>query len=259
MAVEGKIVKVSGPLVIAEGMKEADMFDVVRVGRDRLIGEIIEMHGDRASIQVYEETAGLGRGDTVVSTGSPLSVELGPGLLMNIYDGIQRPLETIREKEGTNLPRGVDEPALDRSKLWHFETNLKFGDTVEPGDVYGVVKETEIVEHKILVPPTKRGTIVDIKSGDYRVTDRIGKIKFADGTIEDITLMQKWPVRVARPYTEKLAPEDPMITGIRSIDTLFPISKGAHRGCRSLTTMYGPYPRKSPRPSDSAPPSEGSC
>ena len=226
MAVEGKIIKVSGPLVIAEGMKEADMFDVVRVGRDRLIGEIIEMHGDRASIQVYEETAGLGRGDTVVSTGSPLSVELGPGLLMNIYDGIQRPLETIREKEGTNLPRGVDEPALDRSKIWHFETNLKFGDTVEPGDVYGVVKETEIVEHKILVPPTKRGTIVDIKSGDYRVTDRIGKIKFADGTIEDITLMQKWPVRVARPYTEKLAPEDPMITGIRSIDTLFPISKG---------------------------------
>ncbi len=226
MAVEGKIVKVSGPLVIAEGMKAANMFDVVRVGHDRLIGEIIEMHGDRASIQVYEETAGLGRGDTVISTGAPLSVELGPGLLQNIYDGIQRPLEVIRGKHGSNLPRGVDEPALDRDRIWHFETDLKFGDSVKPGDVYGTVAETEIVSHKILVPPRVSGTIIEINSGDYRVTDRIGKIKYPDGTIADITLMQRWPVRVARPYAEKLAPEDPMITGIRSIDTLFPISKG---------------------------------
>ena len=137
MAIEGKIVKVSGPLVIAEGMKQADMFDVVRVGKDRLIGEIIEMHGDRASIQVYEETAGLGRGDTVVSTGAPLSVELGPGLLTNIYDGIQRPLEAMKIKAGANITRGIDEPALDREKLWHFEAALGFGDKVEPGDVYG--------------------------------------------------------------------------------------------------------------------------
>ena len=226
MAVEGKIVKVSGPLVIAEGMKEANMFDVVRVGRERLIGEIIEMHGDRASIQVYEETAGLGRGDTVVSTGAPLSVELGPGLLQNIYDGIQRPLEVIRDRHGSNLPRGVDEPALDRNKIWHFETTLKFGDKVNPGDVYGTVQETEVVSHKIIVPPRVSGTIIEIKSGDYHIDDRIGKIKYPDGTITDITLMQKWPVRVARPYAVKLAPEDPMITGIRSIDTLFPISKG---------------------------------
>ena len=226
MAVEGKIVKVSGPPVIAEGMKEANMFDVVRVGRERLIGEIIEMHGDRASIQVYEETAGLGRGDTVISTGAPLSVELGPGLLQNIYDGIQRPLEVIRERHGSNLPHGVDEPALDRNKIWHFETDLKFGDKVEPGDVYGTVQETEVVSHKIIVPPRVSGTIIEIKSGDYHIDDRIGKIKYPDGTITDITLMQKWPVRVARPYAAKLAPADPMITGIRAIDTLFPISKG---------------------------------
>ena len=226
MSIEGKIVKVSGPLVIAEGMKEADMFDVVRVGKDRLIGEIIEMHGDRASIQVYEETAGLGRGDTVVSTGAPLSVELGPGLLTNIYDGIQRPLEAMKIKVGSNLTRGIDEPALDRDKIWHFEAKLEFGDKVEPGDVYGVVQETDVIEHKILVPPKTRGTILELRSGDYKITDRIGKIKYEDGTIDDIMLMQKWPVRVARPYAKKLAPDDPLITGQRIVDTLFPIAKG---------------------------------
>ncbi|MBE6600002.1 MAG: V-type ATP synthase subunit A [Ruminococcaceae bacterium] len=226
MPVQGKIVKVSGPLVIAEGMKEADMFDVVRVGRDRLIGEIIEMHGDRASIQVYEETAGLGRGDTVVSTGAPLSVELGPGLLTNIYDGIQRPLEAMKLKVGANITRGVDEPSLDRNKLWHFEAKLEFGDHVEPGDVYGTVQETDVIEHKILVPPKTRGTIIELRSGDYKVTDRIGKIKYEDGTIDDIMLMQKWPVRVARPYAKKLAPDNPLITGQRIVDTLFPIAKG---------------------------------
>ena len=224
--VEGKILKVSGPLVVAEGMRNANMFDVVRVGANRLIGEIIEMHGDRASIQVYEETAGIGRGDKVVSTGAPLSVELGPGLLTNIYDGIQRPLETMRQKIGSNLTRGVDEPALDREKRWHFTPAVKFGDRVEAGDIYGTVQENTVIEHKIMVPPKTSGVIVDIREGDFRVTDRVGKIKFDDGTISDITLMQKWPVRVSRPYREKLPPVDPMITGQRVIDALFPIAKG---------------------------------
>ncbi len=224
--VEGKILKVSGPLVVAEGMREADLFDVVRVGRDRLIGEIIEMHGDRASIEVYEETAGLGRGDAVIDTGAPLSVELGPGLLGNIYDGIQRPLEAIRAAVGSNLAKGIEVPSLDREKVWHFETSLEFGDVVKAGDILGTVKENDVIEHKIMVPPKMDGTIVEIRSGDYSVTDRIGKIKLPDGTMEEITLMQKWPVRVARPYSEKLAPSEPMITGQRSIDALFPIAKG---------------------------------
>ncbi|MBO5758259.1 MAG: V-type ATP synthase subunit A [Clostridia bacterium] len=224
--VEGKILKVSGPLVVAEGMREANMFDVVRVGDARLIGEIIEMHGDRASIQVYEETAGIGRGDKVVSTGAPLSVELGPGLLSNIYDGIQRPLEAIKERYGANIAKGIDEPALDRSKLWHFVPAHVFGDKVGPGDVYGTVQETEVITHKIMVPPGVSGTIVDLVEGDYRITDRIGKIKRNDGTIEEIMLSQKWPVRVSRPYAQKLPPVEPMITGQRSIDALFPIAKG---------------------------------
>ena len=224
--VEGKILKVSGPLVVAEGMRNANMFDVVRVGPQSLIGEIIEMHGDRASIQVYEETAGIGRGDKVVSTGAPLSVELGPGLLSNIYDGIQRPLEQIRLKFGSNLQRGIDVPALDRDRVWHFVPAVKFGDKVGPGDLYGTVQENDVIEHKIMVPPQTKGTIVEMREGDFKVTDRIGKIKYEDGTIENITLIQKWPVRVARPYKEKLPPVDPMITGQRVIDALFPIAKG---------------------------------
>ncbi len=224
--IEGKILKVSGPLVVAEGMREANMFDVVRVGNDRLIGEIIEMHGDRASIQVYEETAGIGRGDKVVSTGAPLSVELGPGLLTNIYDGIQRPLETMRKKVGSNLTRGIDEPALDREKKWHFTPTRKFGDRVEAGDVLGTVQETGVIEHRIMVPPKMRGTVVDLREGDFRVTDRVGKIKLDDGTMVEITLIQRWPVRISRPYREKLPPVDPMITGQRVIDALFPIAKG---------------------------------
>ncbi len=224
--VEGKILKVSGPLVIAEGMRNANMFDVVRVGDARLIGEIIEMHGDRASIEVYEETAGLGRGDRVVSTGAPLSVELGPGLLTGIYDGIQRPLETMREKYGSNLKKGIDEPALDRAKLWHFEAALSYGDEVSGGDVYGVVQETDVITHKIMCPPGKHGTVMELYSGDFTVSDRIGKLKLPDGTIEDILLVQKWPVRVARPYAKKLPPVEPMITGQRPIDALFPIAKG---------------------------------
>ena len=224
--VEGKILKVSGPLVIAEGMRDADMFNVVRVGKNRLIGEIIEMHGDRASIEVYEETAGLGRGDVVYDTGAPLSVELGPGMLTNIYDGIQRPLEALRDMYGSNLARGVDAPALDREKVWHFETKLSFGDKVCAGDVLGIVKENDVIEHKIMLPPTMNGTIVEMFSGDYTVTDRIGKVKLDDGTIEEIRLMQKWPVRMARPIKEKLAPTEPMITGQRIVDALFPIAKG---------------------------------
>jgi len=224
--IEGKILKVSGPLVIAEGMREANMFDVVRVGEKRLIGEIIEMHGDKASIQVYEETAGIGRGDKVVSTGAPLSVELGPGLLTNIYDGIQRPLEAMRARCGSNITKGIDEPALDRSKVWHFEAALAFGDVVKAGDVLGTVQETEVLVHKVMVPPNMDGTVIELRSGDFKVTDKIGKIKTNDGRMEDITLMQKWPVRVSRPYAQKLPPVEPMISGQRVIDALFPIAKG---------------------------------
>lgn len=224
--IEGKILKVSGPLVIAEGMREANMFDVVRVGEKQLIGEIIEMHGDRASIQVYEETAGIGRGDRVVSTGAPLSVELGPGLLKTIYDGIQRPLEAIREKCGPNITKGIDEPALNREARWHFTPARSFGDVVAAGDVLGTVQETEVLVHKIMVPPNLKGTVIELREGDFTVTERIGKIKREDGTIEDITLMQKWPVRVSRPYAEKLPPVEPMISGQRVIDALFPIAKG---------------------------------
>ena len=224
--VEGKILKVSGPLVVAEGMREANMFDVVRVGEGKLIGEIIEMHGDRASIQVYEETAGIGRGDKVVSTGAPLSVELGPGLLTNIYDGIQRPLEAMRERCGSNITKGIDEPALDRQKLWHFEAARVFGDVVKAGDVLGTVQETEVITHKIMVPPGFDGTVIELRSGDFKITDKIGKIKLNDGRMEDISLMQKWPVRVSRPYAQKLPPVEPMISGQRVIDALFPIAKG---------------------------------
>ena len=209
--VEGKILKVSGPLVIAEGMRNANMFDVVRVGDARLIGEIIEMHGDRASIEVYEETAGLGRGDKVVSTGAPLSVELGPGLLTSIYDGIQRPLEAMRLKYGSNIIKGIDEPALNREKLWHFEAKLGYGDTVSAGDVYGTVQESEVITHKIMCPPGKKGTVMELYTGDFKVTDRIGKLKLEDGSIEDIMLVQKWPVRKSRPYKQKLPPAEPMI------------------------------------------------
>lgn len=223
--VEGRIIKVSGPLVIAEGMREANMFDVVHVGEQKLIGEIIEMHGDRASIQVYEETAGLGRGDLVVSTGAPLSVELGPGLITNIYDGIQRPLEKLREVAGSNIVRGLQEPALDRDKKWHFVPTAQVGAHVCGGDILGTVAESEIVSHKILVPPEYEGELSALEEGDYTVTEVIGIIKCADGD-KELKLMQKWPVRRARPYKEKLPPDVPMVTGQRIIDGLFPIAKG---------------------------------
>ncbi len=224
--VEGRILKVSGPLVIAQGMREANMFDVVRVGEQRLIGEIIEMHGDRASIQVYEETAGLGRGDRVISTGAPLSVELGPGLITSIYDGIQRPLEAIFQKYGANIQRGIDEPALDREKEWFFTPAVSYGQEVVSGDVYGYVEETPVIRHKIMVPPGKAGRIAEIHAGTFTVTAPIGKLQLADGTIEPITLMQKWPVRISRPYREKLPPVEPLISGQRVIDALFPLAKG---------------------------------
>ena len=224
--IEGKILKVSGPLVIAEGMKRADMFDVVHVGKDKLIGEIIEMHGDRASVQVYEETAGLGRGDVVASTGAPLSVELGPGLIGNIYDGIQRPLEKLREMAGSNLTRGIVSPALDREKVWHFEATAQRGARVGGGDILGTVNESEALVHKVMVPPGMKGTLLSLRAGDYRVTDKIGTLEDDEGNTHDLTLMQKWPVRVARPHAGKLPPTEPMVTGQRSIDSLFPIARG---------------------------------
>ena len=201
------------------------MFDVVRVGDKNLIGEIIEMHGDRASIQVYEETAGIGRGDRVVSTGAPLSVELGPGLMENIYDGIQRPLVAIKNAVGPNITRGIDLPALDREKKWYFEATAKRGDKIKGGDVYGIVKENEVVEHKIMAPPGTEGKIAELLSGYYTVTDTIGKLDTEQGEVP-ITMMQKWPVRKARPYKEKLPPNEPLITGQRNVDSMFPVAKG---------------------------------
>ena len=201
------------------------MFDVVRVGEDKLIGEIIEMHGDRASIQVYEETAGLGRGEKVVSTGAPLSVELGPGIVTNIYDGIQRPLEKMREVCGSNIQRGIDLPALDREKKWKFTASVKAGTEVSGGDILGYVDETEVIRHKIMVPPTVHGTVKELFSGEYTVVDKIGIIDTGKEEMP-LTLMQKWPVRRSRPYREKLPPSEPMVTGQRSIDMLFPIAKG---------------------------------
>ena len=224
--VEGRILKVSGPLVIAEGMREANMFDVVRVGDAKLIGEIIEMHGDRASIQVYEETAGIGRGDKVVSTGAPLSVELGPGLIKSIYDGIQRPLETMRDKYGPNIIKGIDEPALDRKKRWHFTPTVAVGDTVAAGDVLGTVQESATLLHKIMVPPKTAGVVTELREGDFTVTEQIGTLLLADNQNLPLTLMQKWPVRIARPYAKKLPPYEPLISGQRVIDALFPIAKG---------------------------------
>lgn len=231
----GKISKIAGPLVVATGMREANMFDVVRVSDSKLIGEIIEMHGDRASIQVYEETSGLGTGEPVESTGEPLSVELGPGLIEGIFDGIQRPLEKIRELVGNSLVRGVEVPALDREKKWHFVPKVKAGDKVVGGDILGTVQETEIVEHRIMVKPGVVGTVKSIAEGDYTVTEQIGSIETANGEELPVTLMQKWPVRRGRPFEKKLAPNVPLITGQRVVDTLFPIAKGG------VAAIPGPF------------------
>ena len=211
------------------------MFDVVRVSDSKLIGEIIEMHGDRASIQVYEETSGLGTGEPVESTGEPLSVELGPGLIEGIFDGIQRPLEKIRELVGNSLVRGIEVPALDRDKKWHFVPKVKPGDKVVGGDILGTVQETEIVEHRIMVKPGVVGTVKAIAEGDYTVTEQIGSIETANGDELPVTLMQKWPVRRGRPFEKKLAPNVPLVTGQRVVDTLFPIAKGG------VAAIPGPF------------------
>ena len=223
----GKIVKVSGPLVVATGMEEANMADVVRVGEQRLIGEILTMTGGSASIQVYEETSGLGPGADVVTTGAPLSVELGPGLIENIYDGIQRPLEVIMQKvKGNNLPRGVEVPALDREKKWAFTATVKAGDKVVGGDIIGTVQETNSILHKIMIPPKMSGTIESIESGSFTVLDKIGVLVDGKGEKHDLTMMQKWPVRVGRPYKHKYPPVIPLQSGQRIVDTFFPVAKG---------------------------------
>ena len=222
----GKIVKVSGPLVVATGMQDANMSDVVRVGEQRLIGEILNMNGDAASIQVYEETSGIGPGAEVVTTGAQLSVELGPGLLENIYDGIQRPLEGIMNICGSNISRGIEVPALDRDKVWAFKATAKVGDKVVGGDFLGDVQETPSVNHHIMVPVKSKGTIKSIQSGSFKVTDTIAVLKHDDGTTEELTMMQKWPVRIGRPYAKKYPPNRPLQSGQRIIDTMFPVAKG---------------------------------
>ena len=241
---EGKVLKVSGPLVVATGMEEANMYDVVHVGEQGLIGEIIEMRGDRASIQVYEETAGIGPGVPVVSTGMPLSVELGPGLIETMYDGIQRPLAKMVEVAGPNITRGIKVPALDREKKWEFEPLVKAGDEVGEGDVLGQVKETVLVTQKIMVPPGVFGVVDAIERGSYTVDHTICKIRLTKdygrenlkvGDIKAVAMLQKWPVRTGRPYKEKLVPEMPLITGQRVIDTMFPIAKGG------VAAVPGPF------------------
>ncbi len=230
----GIISKVAGPLVIADGMRDANMYDVVRVSEKRLIGEIIEMHGDKASIQVYEETSGLGPGEKVESTGAPLSVELGPGLIGAIYDGIQRPLNEIMKIAGTNLQRGVDVPSLDHSKKWEFKAVAKVGDKVVPGDILGTVQETAAVLHKILVPNKVSGTVAEIKEGEFTIDDVVAVIDTESGK-KDVKMFTTWPVRVGRPYKEKLSPDILLTTGQRPIDTLFPLAKGG------VAAVPGPF------------------
>ena len=231
----GTIKKVAGPLVIAEGMRDASMFDVVRVSGQRLIGEVIEIHGDEASIQVYEETSGLGPGEPVESTGAPLSVELGPGLIGSIFDGIQRPLEEILKVSGNNLKRGVEVPSLDRERKWRFVPAVSSGERVTGGDVLGTVQETSVVAHKILVPPGLRGELLRIKEGEYTLEEPVALLRGDNGEELPLTLLQKWPVRQGRPYKKKLSPDMPLITGQRVIDTLFPIAKGG------VAAVPGPF------------------
>ncbi|MBP0990550.1 MAG: V-type ATP synthase subunit A [Oscillospiraceae bacterium] len=223
---KGSIVKVAGPLIVAEGMRDANMFDVVHVGEQKLIGEIIEMRGDKASIQVYEETSGIGKGNEVISTGAPLSAELAPGLLTTIFDGIQRPLEKIKSISGSNIARGVSVTSLDHEKLWEFHPTVSVGDKVTAGDSIGWVQETSIIKHKILVPFGISGEILSVSEGEFTIVDDIAEIKAEDDSIKKIQMLQKWPVRRQRPFKTKLSPETPMITGQRVIDTLFPIMKG---------------------------------
>lgn len=232
---KGTIKKVAGPLVIAEGMRDANMFDVVRVSDQRLIGEIIEIHGDEASIQVYEETSGLGPGEPVESTGMPLSVELGPGLIGSIFDGIGRPLEDIMNATGNNLTRGVEIPSLNRNRKWEFTPSVAVGDTVLEGDIIGHVLETEIVSHKIMLPKNVSGKVLSINQGEYLITDTVAVVEKNDGTTVNVPMMRQWPVRLGRPYKRKLSPTMPLVTGQRVIDTLFPIAKGG------VASVPGPF------------------
>lgn len=222
---QGKITKVSGPLIEASGLSDANIYDVVEVSKDKLIGEIIEMRGDVASIQVYEETTGIGPGDEVISTGHPLSVELGPGMLEHMYDGIQRPLQKLEDLAGNFLKRGVTAPALNRETKWEFKPTMKAGDELVPGDILGTVEETTVLTHKIMVPSGISGKLKDIKEGSYTVEETIAIIETEDGD-KEINMIQKWPVRKARPSKRKLDPDEPLITGQRVIDTFFPVAKG---------------------------------
>lgn len=232
---DGKIIKVSGPLIVAENMHDCKMFDVVRVSSKNLIGEVIELRGDKASIQVYEDTSGLGAGEVVKTTGEPLSVELGPGLLEGMYDGIQRPLDKLLEASGDRISSGVDMPALNYTKIWKFEPILKKGDEVMAGDIIGSVQENTVFNHKILIPFGVEGEIVDIKEGEFTVKDTIAVVKTAKGKV-NITMMQKWPVRKGRPYKTKMSPNKPLISGQRVIDTFFPVAKG---GCACIPGPFG--------------------
>ena len=232
---QGNIIKVAGPLIVAENMADARMYDVVRVSESRLVGEIIELRGDRASIQVYEETSGLGPGEPVYSTGAPLSVELGPGLIESIFDGIQRPLTAVYEKVGDRITRGVEVPSLDRTRKWAFQARVKVGDAVSAGDILGVVQETAVVEHRIMVPPGISGVVRQIADVTATIEETVCVVACADGTLANLTMMQKWPVRRGRPYAEKLAPEVPMLTGQRPIDTFFPVASGG------VAAVPGPF------------------
>jgi V/A-type H+-transporting ATPase subunit A len=223
---KAKIIKVSGPLVVAGGCAGSKMYDMVRVSEKRLIGEIIELKNDLAFIQVYEETTGIGPGEPVYLTNAPLSVELGPGLLSSIYDGIQRPLDLIRSQSGDFVPRGVDMPALDYAKRWHFAPQLKNGQHVVAGDILGLVDETALIQHRVMVPPGVSGEIIEIREGDFNLKDIIAKIKTSQNKVQEVTMVQRWPVRRPRPIKEKFAPEEPLTTGQRVIDTFFPIAKG---------------------------------
>ena len=230
----GKTVKISGPLIIAEGMSDCKMYDVVRVSEKGLIGEVIELRGDKASVQVYEETSGLGPGEDVISTGEPLSVELAPGLISGIFDGIQRPLTTLFFKYGSRISRGVSVNNLDRNKKWHFSPRVKSGDEVSAGDIIGVVQETEIVEHRITVPYGLEGKIVSIEEGDFAIEDTVAVLQTSSGK-KPLCMLRKWPVRKGRPYKEKLSPDKPMVTGQRVIDTLFPVARGG------VASVPGPF------------------
>lgn len=231
---QGKIVKVSGPLIVAENMADSKLFDVVRVSDKKLIGEIIELRGDKASIQVYEETSGLGPGEEVVSTGAPLSVELGPGLIEGIFDGIQRPLDKVYQNYGDRICRGISVNNIDHEKKWNFNPTVKAGERVVAGDVIGEVKETSIITHKIMVPYGVEGEIVSINSGVYNITETVAVVKTANGE-KELTMLTKWPVRKGRPYKEKMSPDEPLVTGQRVIDTLFPIAKGG------VAAVPGPF------------------